>query len=190
MLNIIDKYLKDLENCFFINIDGFNKSELDIFFKDKPDLIKGIHEKELYRNNWNILIKCLNDNLSFRFRNMEIFGQRHSYNGLLSFNSDNNSIIFSISFPFKLIAFRYSKFMMNLYTKKNEELLSYSEIDNETSIAKEILINLINLYFPNFNIFNNNYADYIIESIIIDGVKHEKINLWNALFSTNNHGTI
>jgi hypothetical protein len=190
MISMLDKYLKKLESCFFIYEKDFTEISNDNFMNDKPDLILGIIEKENYRESWNLLIESLKKKQSLRIRDMTIFGQRHSFNALITFSYNSSGLIFSINFPHKLIGFRYAEITEKVGTKKMEEILSYSKIGSITKSIKQEVEKEIYFYFPSFEIFNNKYADYKVSSIIIDGMDYKEIDLWQAFFSTNDHGVL
>ena len=99
-------YLHELSKVF---LTGEKEAVIENLYIDKPALINALEEKELYRTNWDNLLEDLKKirTGSSRIRDCEVIGQRHSYNAMFQYDRSVKAIIFSVSFPFKSLAFDF-----------------------------------------------------------------------------------
>ena len=167
---------------------------MENLYFDKPALINALEEKELYRTNWNNLLgdirKIRTD--SSRVRDCEVFAQRHSYNACFQYDGGKKGVLFSISFPFRVIGFRFAR-IEEIESpvgtgKRNREILSYFPFDSEMLGLTEDINNGILSHFSNFEIFDNREAAKRIGLILMDCNTYDDIELWRVLFSINELG--
>jgi len=183
----LNNYLKILRSTFYIDAETII---CQYPMALKPYLVEGINARNGNIDNWNDFIKFVKINSNARVRNMDNAGQIHSYTGIFSYDSNSKGIIFCISFPFKLYGFYYAK--LEEYDKnKIIERLDYFPFDEEMKNYKTWIKNAIQKYFPFLEEFDNFYAKHKIEKIIIGAFdKHQNLDLYRAIFSTNEHGIL
>jgi hypothetical protein len=173
---------------------GDKEAVMENLYFDKPALINALEEKELYRTNWNNLLydvrKIRTGNS--RVRDCEVFAQRHSYNASFQYDGGKKGILFSVSFPFRVIGFRFAMFEeveTSVSTgKRYKEMLSYFPFDAEMSGLSEDIKNRILSHFSSFEIFDNRDAAIRMGLILMDCNTYDDIELWRVLFSTNTDG--
>ncbi len=184
-------YLQEISKVF---LTGEEETVIKNLYFDKPTLINALEEKELYRTNWNNLlgdVRKIRTDIS-RVRDCEVFVQRHSYTASFQYNGGDKGIIFSVSFPFRIIGFRFAMFEElehSVSTRKQyREILSYFPFDAEMFGLSEDIKNRMLFNFSDFELFDNRDAPNPIGLVLIDCKTYSDIDLWRVLFSTNDHG--
>ncbi len=183
---MLEKYLCSVRSVYFV---GDEVSE-NVRFAEKPLFLQGSIEREKHRENWKSLLNSLKSEGRGRVKNMDSAGQNHSFTGILSYNSGLTGIVFSICFPLKLYGFRFAKMYESDVGKGYNETLSYLPFDEEMKKITKWLQDIIIEFFPNFELFDNTFADYKVNNIIINAHIYKELDLWKAFFSTNDHGII
>lgn len=183
--------MEEISKVFLI---GDKEAVDENLYFDKPALINALEEKEHYRTSWDNLLGDVRKigTGSSRVRDCEVFAQRHSYNASFQYDGGNKGILFSISFPFRFIGFRFArieKIEPSAGTgKRNREILSYFPFDAEMIVLTEDIKKRMLSHFSNFEIFDNRDAANRIRLILMDCNTYDDIELWRVLFSINELG--
>ena len=184
-------YLQEISRVF---LTGEEETVIENLYFDKPALISALEEKEHYRTNWNSLLSDLRKiRMDFsRVRDCEVFGQRHSYNASFQYDRGKKGVLFSVSFPFRVIGFRFAKFEEVEHsvsiTKRYMEILSYFPFDAEMLGIAEDIQNRMVSHFTDFEVFDNRDAANPIGLVLIDCKTYADVDLWRVLFSINESG--
>jgi hypothetical protein len=184
-------YLQEISKVF---LTGEEETVIKNLYFDKPALINALEEKELYRTNWNSLladVRKIRTDIS-RVRDCEVFGVRHSFNASFQYGEPIKGIIFGVSFPFRIIGFRFAMFEESEHSistrKRYREILSYVPFDAEMLGLAEDIQNRMVSHFTDFKIFDNRDAANSVGLVLIDCKTCSDIDLWRVLFSTNDYG--
>ena len=121
---------------------------------------------------------------------MSLFGERHSYKALLAFSDGKEGIVLALNFPFKLYGFYFSKLFPSETKGKYIQKQSYTPFGAQGAEAIKEIEKMVHKNFDGFEAFDNKYANAKVASIIIDGLFFEKLDLWQAFFTTNMFGII
>jgi hypothetical protein len=186
-------YHEAISKVFLINEEAL----IENLFVDKPALTDVLKEKEQNRTNWDDFLddlKKIRPDYSL-VRDCEPIGQRHSFYGLFTYDKGYKAIIFSVSFPFRAMGFRFAMFdetppSSNAGKREIREILSYFPIDSDMVALLEDIKKCMVSHFPDFEIFDNRNATQPVGLVLIDCDIYQNIELWKVLFSTGGHGIL
>lgn len=183
-MNKLPEYLNILSKTFYLNGDI---SKGHSFKEDKIFLRQALEKKENLSNSWMKLIEALKKNGSVRIRDFSEFGGRHSFNCVYIFRqkqTESAGLIFSISIPFDAVGFYFYKFIKDS-TDNYKKVGSYSPLDEEMKTIEHNIASCSSKYFTEFEVFDSDIATYKIRTVEIDRAVYHKIDLWEAIFTTN-----
>ncbi len=157
-----------------------------------------VKEKESYRKDWSSFLSCIKGSKFPRVVNLEPSSERHCFKASLSFPNNNQGIILCISMIGKLVGIYYDQYyrgnnylpMYNYRGNSENYTLSYYPATAEQEEFSRYTIETATSIFTSFQKFDNFYASKLVENIIVDRTRHEKLDLFQAFFCTNVHGTI
>ena len=194
-------------------IETLDKTLEQLIAEFKSKLLTACKQKEESQNRWEELMKVFSDcNWSYKPRDMS-FDTPYTFKVVVHLKApevDANirliGTIVNISFIGNKIGYYYSDTDVSLNTapinvaKKQrtfpvvelefEPQLSYMPMNDWQRMRREEIEKIVNQFFPEFETFDNTFADYDVGPIQTELGYFLKIDLFQAIFGTHINGVI